>query len=369
MLSSRPKTPWPSRWGKTLVVPLALGLCSSPLLAVTGAVRAAHAQKSGDIGEKMFYEGLLKMKAGKFDEACPLLDEAFRSDNRPASLFYFAECELGAGRTSSALGLYKDYVALAAGLKGLIRTREKSREEDAKAAVKRLDEEVPQLALRLPKDAPKGTVVTRDGVQVQEDQLGVSVQMDPGMHTILVETSTGDKKETKLKLEKSDRKNVELTLPKAADEDEDGAAVKKKKKKKKPKGDGDEDEEPKKEVKIDQGSKILPYTAFGVGGVGLIVGGVTGLLASGKKAAIDKECKGTKCSQAGLDAANGAKSLATISNIGFAVGVVGVGVGVTLLLLAPSSPKKKDTSFDEAFVQPFVTPGPGGAVLGAQGRF
>jgi tetratricopeptide (TPR) repeat protein len=370
---------WSNAWAKTLVGPLVLGLSSpaltplAPLLGLPGAA-VAHAQKSGDIGEKMFYEGLTKMKAGKYDEACPLLDEAFRSDSRPASLFYFAECEMGAGRTSSALGLYRDYVALAGGLKGLIRSREKNREEEAKAAVKRLEEEVPQLALTLPSGAPKGIVVSRDGVQVQEEVFGQLVPLDPGVHTVIVELPNGDKKETKIKLEKNDRKKVEVTLPKAADDDDEeedgGAAGKKKKKKKKKKGDADDDEEEAKPVaKIDQDSKLVPYVALGIGGAGILAGGVTGLLALGKKGDIDKECVGTKCSTKGLDAANGAKSMATISNIGFAVGVVGIGVGVTMLLLGPSKPKKKDPALDEAFIQPFVSPGRDSTLFGAQGRF
>jgi hypothetical protein len=368
---------WPDRWAKTLVVPLMVGLASpalSPLGAVLGTTRVAEAQKSGDIGEKMFYEGLTKMKAGKYDEACPLLDEAFRSDNRPASLFYFAECEKGAGRTSSALGLYRDYVALVQGLKGLIKSREKNRDDEAKAAIKVLEEDVPQLTLTLPKDAPKGTVVTRDGVQVQEEVFGQPVPMDPGIHTILVETPNGDKKEQKLKLDKSDRKKIEVQLPKAAeDEDEDPAAKKKKKKKKKKKGaEGEEDEDAPPPVKIDSsssGMKLGGYIALGVGGVGLVAGGVTGLIASGKKGDIDKNCTGTTCKPAGLKAANDAKSMATISTIGFGVGIVGVGVGVTLLLMSPSAPKKPEPSMDEAFIRPFVSPGPDGALFGAHGRF
>ena len=365
---------WPDRWAKTLVVPLIVGLASpalAPLGAVLGTTSVAEAQKSGDIGEKMFYEGLTKMKAGKYDEACPLLDEAFRSDNRPASLFYFAECEKGAGRTSSALGLYKDYVALVQGLKGLIKTREKNRDDDAKAAIKVLEEDVPQLSLTLPKDAPKGTVVTRDGVQVQEEVFGVSVQMDPGIHTILVETPNGDKKEQKLKLDKSDRKKIEVQLPKAADDDEeDGAAAKKKKKKKKKKGEEDPEEEPKPVVKVDSSSKTLPYVVIGAGGVITVVGGVFGLLAMSQKGDVDKECKGLKCTQKGLDAADGAKSKALISTIGVGVGLVGVGVGVALLVMSPSAPKKPEPSMDEAFVRPFVGPGPnGGTLFGAHGRF
>ena len=68
------------------------------------------------------------------------------------------------------------------------------------------------------------------------------------------------------------------------------------------------------------------YVLLGVGGVGLVVGSVTGALAFGKAS----DCPNKVCkTQSDLDSA---KSMATVSTIGFGVGIVGVAVGTILLL-------------------------------------
>jgi hypothetical protein len=87
-------------------------------------------------------------------------------------------------------------------------------------------------------------------------------------------------------------------------------------------------------VPADSGTKksnTLAYVALGVGGAGLLVGGITGFLALGKKSDLDG-CVNKGCPSSQQDTLDSAKSMATVSTVGFAVGFVGVGVGVVLLL-------------------------------------
>ena len=83
-------------------------------------------------------------------------------------------------------------------------------------------------------------------------------------------------------------------------------------------------------------SNTLAYVALGVGGAGLVVGGITGFLALGKKGDL-KGCVDTKCPSSQQSTLDSAKSMATVSTVGFAVGFVGVGVGVVLLLTGNNS--------------------------------
>jgi hypothetical protein len=83
-------------------------------------------------------------------------------------------------------------------------------------------------------------------------------------------------------------------------------------------------------------NNTLAYVALGIGGAGLVVGGVTGFLALGKKGDL-KGCVDTKCPSSQQDTLDSATSMATVSTVGFAVGFVGVGVGVVLLLTGNSS--------------------------------
>jgi PEGA domain len=78
------------------------------------------------------------------------------------------------------------------------------------------------------------------------------------------------------------------------------------------------------------GGKALAFVSLGVGGAGLVVGGVTGILAANKKG--DLACEAKRCPTSQKDTLDSARSLATVSTVGFAVGLVGVGVGVVLLL-------------------------------------
>jgi hypothetical protein len=81
-------------------------------------------------------------------------------------------------------------------------------------------------------------------------------------------------------------------------------------------------------------SKAPVYIAFGIGGAGLVLGGVTGALALGKAS----DCPNKVCeTQSDLDSA---RSMATISTIGFGVGIAGVAVGTILLLTGGSSSEK-----------------------------
>jgi hypothetical protein len=89
-------------------------------------------------------------------------------------------------------------------------------------------------------------------------------------------------------------------------------------------------------------SKAPVFIAFGIGGAGLIVGGVTGALAMSKAS----DCPNKVCeTQDDLDSARG---MATISTIGFSVGIAGVAVGTILLLTgssegAPARAKQQPT--------------------------
>jgi hypothetical protein len=80
----------------------------------------------------------------------------------------------------------------------------------------------------------------------------------------------------------------------------------------------------------------LAYVALGVGGAGLLVGGITGFLALGKKSDL-KGCVDDACPSSQRDTLDSARTMATVSTVGFSVGFVGVGVGVVLLLTGSSN--------------------------------
>jgi hypothetical protein len=81
---------------------------------------------------------------------------------------------------------------------------------------------------------------------------------------------------------------------------------------------------------------VPAFIALGIGGVGVAVGSVFGILALSTKSSLDSACMSKSCpasSQSDIDALS---TRATVSNIGFAVGVVGVATGAVLLITSQS---------------------------------
>jgi hypothetical protein len=78
----------------------------------------------------------------------------------------------------------------------------------------------------------------------------------------------------------------------------------------------------------------LVYVGFGLGGVGLLAGGITGALAFSKASSAKDQCTSNVCPSGAQSDIDGSKTMGTISTIGFGVGVAGVAVGVVGLLIS-----------------------------------
>jgi hypothetical protein len=103
-------------------------------------------------------------------------------------------------------------------------------------------------------------------------------------------------------------------------------------------------------------SKVPAYVAFGGGGVGLLVGAVSGGLALETASDVRAVCgPGPNCPHPGeRSAASAAKTEAWVSNAGFFVAIAGAVTG-TVLLMVKVSPAQK-SAVGSAF-------GPGGLTL------
>lgn len=88
------------------------------------------------------------------------------------------------------------------------------------------------------------------------------------------------------------------------------------------------------------GARVSPlvYAGFVTAGVGLLVGGIAGGLELSKANDIKSQCDGNRCPRSVEDELDGARTLATVSTIGFIVAGVGAGVGVIGLFTSGSSP-------------------------------
>ncbi|MBW2459128.1 MAG: hypothetical protein JRI68_31815 [Deltaproteobacteria bacterium] len=111
----------------------------------------------------------------------------------------------------------------------------------------------------------------------------------------------------------------------------------------------------------------LVYVGFGIGGLGLIAGTITGVLSLTQAADVKDRCDGTTCPRSAQEDIDSAKVLANVSNVAFAVGGVGVGLGILGLFLPGEAEPAQAQPGDAAgvAVEPLI--GPGWA--GLSGRF
>lgn len=237
--------------------------------------------------------------------------------------------------------------------------------ERAKGVLNTALPKIARLTVRVePSDAK--AQVTVAGAPIPAALIGVERPTDPGTHEIVVSApgyleqrqsvtlAEGGTQELALKLEKDP--NVAPATPPPAPPPAPLVTMPPQ---------PPADTSPKKD-------HTLAYVALGVGGAGLVVGGVTGFLALGKKSDLEG-CVKERCPSSQEDTLDGAKTMATVSTVGFAVGFVGVGVGVVLLLTGGSSTSaavaKPQYAKREAFAGVHVEPWLGSDRAGLRGTF
>jgi hypothetical protein len=118
-----------------------------------------------------------------------------------------------------------------------------------------------------------------------------------------------------------------------------------------------------------QPSHVPAYVSFGIGGAGVVVGAIFGLVALGTKGGLDTACSSGKiCPSSQQSNIGSLNSQATISTVGFGVGVVGAAVGLVLLLT--ETPSTETTPPPKAATRGSrVAPWVGGNAIGLGGTF
>jgi hypothetical protein len=164
--------------------------------------------------------------------------------------------------------------------------------------------------------------VSIDGASVPSSVAGLPRKVDPGHHTISAKGASGEASQ-EIDVAEGEKKQVQLVLSAGGE----GPA---------PNANGGE--KPAKEETA-PGSRVhsptvLTYVSGGVGAVGLVAGAITGALSLSDASTVKTECPNKICAtqkaQSDLSSAN---TMATISDIGFIVGIVGAGVAVATLLI------------------------------------
>lgn len=178
------------------------------VLGVTTPALAATPESA----QTLFDRGLEAFNAGRYDAACPALEQSYQLDPLPGVLFTLAECEAKRRRFAAAASRYDEYLRVYAALapEKQKQSKQVERERIARAQRAAIALKVAELTLVLSPGAPPETKVTRDGTPLPAAALGVPGIVDPGEHVITVQVPGGPPSETRISLAPGEKKGVAL---------------------------------------------------------------------------------------------------------------------------------------------------------------
>jgi hypothetical protein len=309
------------------------------MLALTMATwmlpAGARAQSAADpVAARTLFQDARKLMAhGKYEQACPKLEQSLNLDLGIGTMFNLADCWEHVGRTASAWSQFLDAASAAknAGQAG----REKVARERAAALEPHLSRLTITVAV-----APPGLEVHDGPRSVAAPLFGTAVPVDPGAHTI--EAKAPGKKPWQGVVQVADGgAQVAVAVPPLAT-DEVAPPV--------PATLAAGSGGPK--AKAAPTAESAPATAgvqrpagwitAGLGVAGLAVGTGFALAANSKNGQAKGLCPTLSCSQADFDRhtslVNDARSALTISYVAFAAGGAALLGGMALVLTAPGNP-------------------------------
>lgn len=194
---------------------------------------------------------------------------------------------------------------------------------------------------------PPEATVKIDGVAIPPAAIGVKRAADPGFPEVVVSAPGYEPFTQVVTVGPGEEKSIEVSLRKLPEPP-----------KRAPLGGDAAPASPEPGTR-----RVLTYVAFGVGGAGLVAGGITGALFLRKKADLNDECLDTRaCRSASKNKIDTYNSFGTATGVSLAIGVVGLGAGLALVL---TEPKKTERASATWTLRPLL----GLGVVGAEGSF
>jgi hypothetical protein len=299
------------------------------------AVRAQTADPAAAQG--LFDAAKQLVAAGKLAEACPKFLASFRLDPKPGTVVNLADCYEKTGRVASAWARYLEAATLSQ------RAGQTEREQYAKDHAAALEPRIARLTVATTATTP-GLEVLRDGAVEDAAVLGTPVPVDSGPH--LIEARAPGKKPWSKSVDvPAGPGRIAVEIPALEDAVQAGPVARPPPR---------HDEAPPASPpapRTGSARKPVGFAALAVGGVGVVVGAVTGGLAVGKHSSLAAACTPSGCvNQDG--AISTYHTLGTISDVGLVAGGAIAVTGLVLVLTAP-----KTSPAQAAWVAPIVRPG------------
>jgi hypothetical protein len=298
-------------------------------LAALLAAPGAHAQVSAadrETARSMMQEGRDLREKGDLKGALQRFKTADDIMHVPTTSLEVARAQVALGQLIEALD------TIAAIHKVPVLTDDPAPFKDARNKADELDAQVegkvPSLSITVTGAAEGETpAISVDGVSLPAAAASVPRKVDPGHHVVTARAASGQAKE-EVDVTEGEKKDVALVLVAGGGDN--------------PEGDNGQTEPGPSGPHNVHTPGPLTWGGIVVGGVGLVVGSITGLMTLSKASTVKSDCNPntTKmCTDSGdISALNSGNSLATVSTISFAVAGAGAVVAVVSLIVGHKPP-------------------------------
>jgi PEGA domain-containing protein len=288
-------------------------------------------------------EGHTALKSKDYATAADRFGRADALVHAPTLLVDWARALQGLGRYVEAHEKYE--LVLREGVNG---SSPKSWLRALEEAKKELDALKPRLGwVTVILQEPAEASVRIDGAIVPPAAVGVKRAADPGFPEVTVTAAGYEPFKQTVTVGPGEEKTIEVTLRKLPEAPT-------------PTPTSTDAYRPRQKSNA---RRVWSYVAFGVGGVGLVAGGVSGGLALRKRGQLKDACHDDgRCRSSQAKRISTYYSLGTTSGVTLAVGVAGLGTGLLLLL---TEPRSSETAHAGISVRPLL----GFGSIGAEGSF
>jgi hypothetical protein len=316
----------------TKIRPLSLSLSLSLAFALTlsASAYAAPSAAERETARRLMDEGKARLKANEVARAIESFQKAHDLMHVPTTGIALAKAHLEAGHLVEA----RD-VALEIG-RMPYDASEPAVFDAARKHAHELDTQlkprIPTIRIKIKGGTPARVAV--DNVEVAPSIVGEPVAVNPGKRAISAKAADGSEARAEIAIAERETKEIELTLSARREASKGGGAASASSGVR-PQlvGFGNDDVDLRPSGERTPLANGLVYGGFGVGAVGLIVGGITGAMTLSKASDVEPRCQNGICDPAARGDLDSARTLATVSTIAFVAGGVGAVAGVVGLFL------------------------------------
>jgi hypothetical protein len=306
--------------------------------------------------------GAAAMQEGRLEDAVDLFKRAETLMHAPTHLLYLARAQVKLGRLVRARENYLKIVREQLppnAPRAFLDARTTAQTEAAD-----LEGRIPIVKIVVEGDGARDATVTMDGQKLSSALAGLPFPIDPGEHQFHARTKTLQSETVAVTCTEGARETLTVSLPltlAAPVEVEEAISA--------PVVAAPEPESASTERADTGGSRAPAFVALGIGAVGIVGGTVFMLQNRSKRSEADELCSGDKCPLSRraeveqLD--NDASSAATLSWVGYGVGVAGIAAGAALWVL--SSPKRGTST--RAQLRPILSASALGGFVGLGGAY